>query len=124
MSVRVLLAEDHPAFAAGLTILLDRDPRIEVVGVARHGEEVVELALANQADVVLMDLALPRVDGFEATRRLRAASSKVSVVVLSAATHDEAEADALAAGAATFVTKRDAYDSIVDAILEVAPRRR
>jgi DNA-binding NarL/FixJ family response regulator len=119
--VRVLLAEDQAAFAQGLTILLGRDPRIEVVGTARDGGEAVDLALAHAADVVLMDLTLPRVDGLEATRRLGVASPRARVVVLSASTRDEAEAAALAAGAAAFVTKSAEYDAIVDAILEVAP---
>ena len=124
MPVRVLLAEDQAAFAEGLMILLGRDPRIEVVGTARDGEEVVELAHVSRADVVLMDLSLPRVDGLEATRRLRANDQDVRVVILSASTADEAEEAARAAGAAAFVTKSGgAYDEIVGAILDVAPER-
>jgi DNA-binding NarL/FixJ family response regulator len=120
VAVRVLLAEDQPGFTEGLAVLLGRDPRIEIVGTARDGGEAVDLALASAADVVVMDLMLPRVDGLQATRRLCEARPEARVVVLSAATPEEAEADALRAGAAAFVTKSLAYETIVDTILRVA----
>ena len=123
MPVRVLLAEDQAAFAEGLTILLGRDPRLEIVATARDGGAAVELALAGGVDVVVMDLTLPRVDGLEATRGLRRDCPGVEVVVLSASSADEAEAAALGAGAAAFVTKSNAYDALVDTILAVAPAR-
>ena len=123
MPVRVLLAEDQAAFAEGLRTLLGREPRLEIVATARDGGEAVELALASPVDVVVMDLTLPRVDGLEATRRLRRDCPGVQVVVLSAASADEAEAAALGAGAAAYVTKSSAYDALVDTILAVAPAR-
>ena len=123
MPVRVLVAEDQAAFVEGLTMLLGRDPRIEIVGTARDGGEAIDLAVASTADVGLMDLTLPRVDGLEATRRLRDVLPDVRVVVLSASSADEAEAAALGAGAAAFLTKSGAYDELIETILAVARAR-
>src|SRR5438067_11867303 len=81
--VRVLLVDDEPLFLEALQALLDADDRVSVVAVAGNGTDAVALAAAMQPDVALVDLALPGVDGFETTRRLRAQTPSIKVVVIS-----------------------------------------
>lgn len=122
--VRVLIVEDHEIFADALRLLLGRNERIEVVGVAKDGREAVDLALLNDAQVVLMDVTLPRLDGLEATRRLLAIKPTAQVIVLTSQTEDEGKTAALAAGAFDFITKTDAYETVPAAILRAAALRR
>lgn len=103
--IRVLLVDDQPIFAEALRLFLDRDARIEIVGIAGDGGEAVELADRRDAQVVVMDLGLPGADGIETTRRLRVRRPETAVIVLTGRSSDEAEADARSAGAVGFVTK-------------------
>jgi DNA-binding NarL/FixJ family response regulator len=101
----VLIADDNGLFATALQGILGMDDAIEVVGHASDGEEAARLAAQLSPDVVLMDLSMPRLDGFEATRRIRAATPETSVVVLTGSL-DSADAErAMEAGAAGYVTK-------------------
>ena len=70
-SVRILIADDHRLFAESLMSALSEDDRVDVVGLAGNGQEAVDLGLELQPDVILMDLRMPMLDGFEATWRLR-----------------------------------------------------
>ncbi len=103
--IRVLLADDHAVVRAGLRLLLSAQPDLEVVGEANDGQEALERALALRPDVVLMDLQMPRLDGLEATRRLRAALPQAAVVVLTTYTDSANVAQALGAGAIGYVSK-------------------
>jgi len=118
--VRVLIADDHLLFAEALEAILSLDGRIEVIGRAADGPEAVDLAGSLQPDVVLMDLSMPRGDGFDATRRIREADGKTRVLVLtgSAATSDIARARE--AGADGYFTKDQIADDLVRAILTTA----
>ena len=80
--IRVLIADEQPLFAKTLDLILGYDDRVEVVGRAADGQEAVELAASLSPDVVLMDIAMPVMDGFEATRRIRAAVPPVKVIML------------------------------------------
>ena len=73
MPIRVVIADDHPLFAEALRLYLTlgREGQIEIVGVAEDGADAIELAVAEEADIVLMDLMMPVLDGLEATRRIR-----------------------------------------------------
>lgn len=100
-----MLADDHPLVVAGLCALLAGRDEIEVVGTASDGAEATALCLAEAPDVLLMDLAMPGMDGIEATRRISAAGVGTRVVVLSAFAQRERIESALEAGAVGFVAK-------------------
>jgi DNA-binding NarL/FixJ family response regulator len=99
----VLIADDHDGFRAALLSLLAGTHDLSVVGAAADGEEAVALASQLQPQVVVMDLAMPRVDGVEATRRIRERGSRPAVVALSGSR--ELIREAVAAGAAYTILK-------------------
>jgi DNA-binding NarL/FixJ family response regulator len=117
--IRVLIADDHLLFAEALSTLLDRNDRIAVVGSAATGPDAIDQALMLQADVVVMDVAMPGIDGFEATRRLRTISPKTRVIVLTGLTDSGMERRAAEAGASALLTKGAADREVIDAILAV-----
>ena len=110
--MKVLIADDQTAVREGLTVLLQTIPDVEVVGVAVDGEEVSTLADQLTPDVVLMDLRMPRLDGIEATRRIRKEHPEVQVVVLTTYADDESIITALRAGAIGYLTKDAGRDHI------------
>jgi DNA-binding NarL/FixJ family response regulator len=103
--IRVLLADDHPMVRAGLEQLLGAEEDIVVVGAACDGDQAVSLAVDARADVVLMDLSMPVVDGVEATRRLQAEAPDVQVVVLTSFADRDRILAALDAGATGYLLK-------------------
>jgi DNA-binding NarL/FixJ family response regulator len=103
--IRVLLADDEAMVRAGVRAILDTDPGIEVVAEAADGREAVELARANQPDVVLLDIRMPRLDGLAAAAELRQATPEVAVVMLTTFDEDEYVARALGEGANGFLLK-------------------
>ncbi len=119
MSVRVLLADDHPAVRSGLRLLLESDPGIEVVGEAADGAAAIGGARALRPDVVLMDLRMPGTDGIAATRAVVGARL-AEVLVLTTFDLDEYVFGALQAGAAGFLLKSADAATLVDAVHRVA----
>jgi DNA-binding NarL/FixJ family response regulator len=118
--IRVLIADDHRLFAEALEAILATDPQIEVVGRARNGEEAVEQALKLKPDVVLMDIAMPIVDGVEATRQIRTKRRGARVLMLTGSNARTDVARARDAGAAGYVTKDRIAAQLIEAIREVA----
>jgi DNA-binding NarL/FixJ family response regulator len=118
--IRVLAVDDQRVVREGLAMLLGLLPDIEVVGTAADGEEALALAGELRPDVVLMDLRMPRVDGVEATRRLRASHPEIKVVVLTTYADDRSVIDALRAGALGYLTKDAGADEIRQALQRVA----
>ena len=116
--LRVLIADDHQLFAETLGLTLDFDERVEVAGSARNGKEAVRLALDLQPDAVLMDLEMPVLDGFHATRLLRRLLPACPVVVLTASPSSEDVHRARSAGAAAYLTKGCSAEHVVGALLE------
>jgi DNA-binding NarL/FixJ family response regulator len=118
--VSVVIADDQRLFAEALEAILTTDGRIDVVGRAVDGRGAVELAREHRPDVVLMDIAMPVMDGIEATQTISAELADTRVVVLtgSAATYDVARARD--AGAAAYVTKDQIAGDLVRAILDAA----
>jgi DNA-binding NarL/FixJ family response regulator len=115
----VVLADDQRVVREGLATLLGLLPGIQVLGTASDGEEAVSLIERLRPDVVLMDLRMPRCDGVEATRRLRAAASPTKVIVLTTYADDRSVLDALRAGARGFLTKDSGAEEIERAIAAV-----
>jgi len=118
--LRVLAVDDQRVVREGLAMLLGLLPDVEVVGTAADGEEALALAGQLQPDVVLMDLRMPRVDGVEATRRLRASHPAIKVVVLTTYADDRSVIDALRAGALGYLTKDAGAEEIQQALRRVA----
>lgn len=115
--IRVLAADDQRIVREGLTMLLGLVPGVELVGTASDGEEAVAMARELRPDVILMDLRMPRVDGIEATRRLR--DTGVKVVVLTTYSDDRSVIDALRAGAVGYLTKDAEAEEIRQALERV-----
>jgi DNA-binding NarL/FixJ family response regulator len=104
-SVRVLVADDQALVREGLMTLLEAAPDITPVAAAADGEEAVALCARHRPDVVLMDLRMPKIDGVEATRRIRAAQPEIEIVVLTTHADEASILDALRAGARGYLTK-------------------
>jgi DNA-binding NarL/FixJ family response regulator len=121
VTIRLLLAEDHPVVRAGLERLLGNEADIELVGAAADGAEAVELADELRPDVVLMDLSMPVMDGIEATRRIHGAhDGAVSVVVLTSFADREQVIEALDAGASGYLLKDAEPEELVRGIRAAA----
>lgn len=118
-TTRVLVADDQTVVREGIVMLLGLLPGIEVVGAAADGEEAVGLVARHRPDVVLMDLRMPRCDGVEATRRIRADHPGTEVVVLTTYADDDSLFPALRAGARGYLTKDAGAEEIARAIADV-----
>ena len=116
---RVVVADDQTVVREGIVMLLGLLPGIEVVGAAGDGDQAVKLVAELAPDVVLMDLRMPRCDGVEATRRIRAEHPGTQVVVLTTYADDESLFPALKAGARGYLTKDAGGDEIVRAVHSV-----
>jgi DNA-binding NarL/FixJ family response regulator len=121
--LRVLIADDHRLFAEALEAILGADERIEVVGQASDGGQAVELARSLGPDIVLMDVSMPVLDGFEATREIRESIEDVRVLMLTGS-NSRADVDrSRAAGASGYVTKDRIASELVATIVEVTRRK-
>ena len=122
MTIRVLLADDQALIRAGFKMIIDSEPEFEVVGEASDGDQAVALARTARADVVLMDIRMPRTDGLEATRRIGADDdlAGVRVLVLTTFDNDDNVVLALQAGASGFLGKNVAPADLLHAIRVVA----
>ena len=119
-AVTVVVADDQSAVREGLVLLLGTLPGIAVIGEAEDGEAAVEAVAAKNPRVVLMDLNMPRCDGVEATRRIRASHPQTQVVVLTTYSDDDSIISALQAGALGYLTKDATRAEIGRAVLAAA----
>lgn len=117
--IRVVVVDDHAMARKGIRLLLEPAADIEVAGEASDGSEVVDVVEATDADVVLMDLRMPRIGGLEATSRLHAARPEVKIVALTAYAEDERVIDAVRAGASGYLQKGVDEDELCDAVRAV-----
>ena len=118
--IRLLIVDDHVAVRYGLQQMFAEVPCIEVVGVAADGCQAVTRMDLLRADVVLMDIEMPNIDGVEATRRITSAHPTSRVVILTASDSSRIQ-DALQAGATGYVLKNSDPKQVVRAVLEAGP---
>lgn len=118
--IKVVIVDDHQLVRSGVRVLLSSDPEIEVVGEATNGEEGVEAAVSAAADVVLMDLSMPVMDGVEATAALVERLPDAKVLVLTSFADSERVRAALGAGATGYVLKDAEPDQLLSAVKSAA----
>jgi DNA-binding NarL/FixJ family response regulator len=106
MGIRLLVVDDDPGFRETIRVLITQWEEVVVLGEAGSGEEALRLADALRPDVVLMDLAMPRMNGLEATRRLKARWPALAVIIITVHDEDAYRRTALAAGAEGFLVKK------------------
>jgi DNA-binding NarL/FixJ family response regulator len=120
MTVRVILADDQPLVRAGLRMLIEQTPDIDVAGEAGTGAEAVRLVRDATPDVVVMDIRMPGMDGIEATRLIASGATSTRVLMLTTFDDDDYVYGALRAGASGFLVKDMALEDILTAIRVVA----
>jgi DNA-binding NarL/FixJ family response regulator len=117
--MRLLIADDHGVVRGGLKLLLDRQPDMEVVAEAADGAEAVAQALAHRPDLAILDVAMPRLTGLQATREIRSLAPDVGVLILSMHDDERYLFEALKAGASGYVLKAQADTDLLAAIRAV-----
>ena len=119
--IRLILADDHVMFAQGLESLLCDE--FDLLGTAKNGEELVDAALRQQPDVILVDISMPILNGFDAVRRIREQGTHAKIIFLTM--HNDATllAEAFRCGASGYVLKQAAGEELINAIREVAQGR-
>jgi DNA-binding NarL/FixJ family response regulator len=116
---RLLVVDDHAFMRVAINAILTRDSSLEVVGEAKDGQEAIERCRELHPDLILMDVSMPRVNGLEATRNIKAQSPETSVLILTAHADQSLLMDAVKAGAAGFVLKGEHPDHVLDAVRAV-----
>lgn len=117
--IRLVLADDDPAFLEALAVALERDGRFEVIGLAADGGEAFQLGRSLEPDVVVMDGEMPRIDGWEAARLLRESNARTNVLMVSGADPDVVAHRAASVGVSAFLSKTS-FDEILDAVAVLA----
>jgi DNA-binding NarL/FixJ family response regulator len=115
-NIRVLLADDQDIIRTGLTIILNHQPDLEVVGQAADGIEAVDLAKQLQPDVILMDIKMPRLNGIQATRQIMTALPRTQIIILTTYDTDDWVFDGIRAGAVGYLLKDASGDNLADAV--------
>lgn len=118
-TIRILLAEDHAVVRQGTRELLEQQEDFKVVAEAADGQEAVQFALRDRPDVVIMDFAMPKLNGIEATRHIKAVAPSIAILVLTAYDSDQYVFAFLEAGAAGYLLKDISVDKLVEAIRAV-----
>lgn len=121
---RILLADDHPIFLRGLQELLNKEPGLQVVGVAEDGRQAVSLTEKFKPDIVIMDLQMPIMNGIAATRRIHGCPTECRVIFLSMSSDPVIIRQALQSGARGYVIKDSAFDELIRAIRIVSSGER
>src|SRR5262245_2524960 len=114
--IRVLICDDHTLFREGIKAILSQEPSIEIVGEATDGREAVTRAQRLNPDVILMDISMPDLTGFEATRRIHQSNRKARILILTMYEEEETIARCLNAGASGYVLKDTPRSHLIHAI--------
>ena len=124
MQISVFLADDHPVVRNGLMLILQAEPEIKVVGQAADGHEAVKRVGKAAPDVVIMDIAMPGLNGIEATKKIRTACPAVRVLILSMHATAEHIYQALQAGAQGYLLKESAGEEVIKAVRALCKGKR
>lgn len=114
--IRILLADDHTILRAGLRMMLNAQPDMEVIGEAQDGRQAINTTMNLQPDIVLMDITMPDMNGIEATRQIKRVAPEVKVLVLTMHENDEYVFQALRAGASGYILKEAADTELITAL--------
>ena len=115
-NLRILIADDHELMRSGVRLLIETNPDWQVCGEAKNGREAVALAQKLQPDVAVLDVAMPELNGLEATRQIKRLSPETEVLILTGLTVEQMVHDVFAAGARGYIYKTDAGKQLVNAI--------
>jgi len=118
-AIRVLIADDSPLFRRGISVVLATEDAISVIAEAENGEDAVAKAAQFAPDVVLMDVRMPRVNGIEAARAIRASSPATKIIMLTVSDEDEDLYEAIKAGANSYLLKEVSVEEVPEAIRAV-----
>ncbi|MFL5981190.1 MAG: response regulator transcription factor [Gaiellaceae bacterium] len=121
--VRVVIVDDHRLFVDALALLLGHDDRLEVIGTASDGLTAIELAVDGGAEVAVIDVRMPEVDGLETARRLRKRSPDTSVILVTGLDEPTLVDEAKQAGAVALLKKGALHDQLKEAIVAAASAR-
>lgn len=118
--MKILIADDHPIFRAGLKEALSKDPDVELIGEAEDGHKVLELARKRRWDIVVLDLIMPGRDGLEVLQELRRDRPTLPVLILSAHPENQLAVRMLKSGASGYLSKNKAPEILLAAIRKIA----
>ena len=118
--IRIIIADDHRVLRAGLRLLLERQPGFEVVADAADGRQTVDLVKAHLPDIVLLDIAMPHLNGIEAARLINASHPEVGIIILSMHADESYLLRALKSGAKGYLLKDAGEDDVIDAVRAVS----
>ena len=120
ITLRLVLADDHTMMRSGMRLLLEREPDFSIVGEAGDGRQAIEIVEAQSPDVILMDIAMPNMNGIEATRRITDTHPKTAVIILSMHSDESYVLRALKAGARGYLLKDSAESDLISAVRAVS----
>jgi two-component system, NarL family, response regulator DegU len=120
MPIRVVIIDDHPIVRAGMRMVLNETPEIQIVGEGINGQEALRLAAEMKPDVLVLDVNLPDINGLEVTRRLRASGNATPVLILTVHNDSQMIFGLLKAGATGYVLKDDTLETLASAIQAVS----
>ena len=122
--VRVVIVDDHRLFVDALALLLGHDERLDVIGTASDGLTAIDLAVDGGAEVAVIDVRMPEVDGIETAKRLRARSPQTNVILVTGLDEPQIAEQAREAGAVALLKKGALHDQLKDAIIEAVASHR
>jgi len=121
--IRVLIADDHPLLREGLKLILSEIDDIVLAGEATDGQEVLDKVKTDDFDVLVLDITMPKKNGFEVLQELRDGGKDIPVLMLSTYSFDEYGEQAVKEGASQYLTKEEAPEKLIDAIRKVSKKK-